>query len=79
MNVKLPKGVRLEAVTCEFSQESDSCQSDRTGQDITVQIEDGGGGPYIVIKTERWAVDTPEDIAELCREVLALMPERIEP
>lgn len=51
------KGVSLERVIYEFSQDSDSCQDNDNGQSLTVSTDDGGGGSYIVISTERWAVD----------------------
>lgn len=41
-----------------YTQAADSCAP--VGIDdnmIDVSIEDAGGGPYIVIKTERWALD----------------------
>lgn len=39
-----------------FHQEADCCDSG-PGQTLEVRVEDGGGGPYLVLCTERWALD----------------------
>lgn len=43
-----------------FSQEADCCDS--RSQFLTIKTENGGGGDFFVIETERWAFD---DIPEL--------------
>jgi len=44
-----------------FEQESDSMSLDNEGfQTLTISTEDAGGGPYLVIETERWAIDISE-------------------
>ncbi len=50
--------IDVEAVSVTYSQEEDS--DGRDGHDvqtITVSTHDAGGGPYLVIETERWAMD----------------------
>ena len=55
--------MKLTSSTETYSQEEDCCgRVNETGQDIEISTHDGGGGLYLVIKTERWAVD---DISEL--------------
>jgi len=49
----------------KWYQDSDNCQRDEMGQFIDVLTQDAGGGAYIVIKTERWAMDE-EDIDRFC-------------
>ena len=73
--MKLPKGVRAEGVTIEFSQPSDDMDEEQLGQDITVQSVDIGGGPYYVITTKRWAFDSIEDLAALVEVVKGMVAE----
>lgn len=38
-------------------EEADCCSpSQNDYNELAVEVEDGGGGPYLVIKTERWAL-----------------------
>lgn len=53
----LPKGVKVENMHVTYSQNPDSCDSSQYDQDLEVGIADAGGGPYIILKTERWAMD----------------------
>jgi hypothetical protein len=50
-----------------FTQEEDACCVG--GQEITVTVEDGGGGKYFAIKTERWAFDSPEELMAMLERV----------
>lgn len=50
--------------TITYQQEPDSC-SDLEGQDLTLETRDCGAGPYLVIKTEEWALE-PEQIDGFC-------------
>jgi hypothetical protein len=58
-------GVRLSEVSFSFNQDSDTNQSDDIGQEIEITTQDSGGGAYIVIKTDRWAMDV-DDIDKFC-------------
>jgi hypothetical protein len=50
-----------------FTQEADCCDSG-DGQFLTIRTENGGGGDFYVIETERWAFDNiPELITTLMR------------
>jgi hypothetical protein len=44
-----------------FTQDSDCCDSG-DGQFLKIKTQNGGGGDFFVIETERWAID---NIAEL--------------
>lgn len=46
-----------------YTQQADCCQDNDGLQFLEVRSMDGGGGHYIVIATERWAID---DIDEFC-------------
>jgi hypothetical protein len=43
-----------------FEQEADCC-SENGQQHLHVRFKDGGGGSYIVLETEEWAIDSPEE------------------
>jgi hypothetical protein len=50
--------VKLESIVTLYSQEADSCAPINTEYcELSIEITDAGGGPYAVIKTERWALD----------------------
>jgi hypothetical protein len=50
-----------------FTQDSDCCDSG-DGQFLTIRTENGGGGDFYVIETERWAFDNiPELVTTLMR------------
>lgn len=50
--------MKLESVTALYSQEADSCAPINTEyHELCIEITDAGGGPYAVIKTDRWALD----------------------
>jgi hypothetical protein len=60
----------LEGVTLTFTQDTDCCDMTGNGcQTLRVTTEDGGGGSYFVLETERWAIDPPEDLLDLLKEV----------
>jgi hypothetical protein len=60
-----PKPV-LESVHMVFEQPEDSCsESDAGPNQIEIFTQDAGDGKFLVIKTERWAMDSIEDFDEL--------------
>jgi hypothetical protein len=59
---KKAKPMRPVEAEFVFSQEDDCCGGDGLGQSLTVKITDGGGGPFAVIKTDRWALDDPSEL-----------------
>ena len=54
-------------VSIQFVQWKDSCGDSMgdTTNTITIKFEDAGGGPYMVIETERWAIEPGEKIEDL--------------
>jgi len=55
-----------------FEQEQDCCgPNESTRQELVVETCDGGGGPYVVISTNRWAID-PNDKKEVQQFINAL-------
>jgi hypothetical protein len=39
------------------NQPADSCQLEEGDQELYVYLEDAGGGVFLVLETERWAID----------------------
>jgi hypothetical protein len=55
----------------EFTEEVDSCGQSSGGCNLLeVEIVDAGGGPYLVIKTERWAIEDPEELRAMLAHCL---------
>jgi hypothetical protein len=50
-----------------WEQDNDCCDDDDTGQFLHIESQDGGGGNYIVIKTDRWAIDDEKEIDEFAK------------
>ncbi len=71
-----PKRYRPFAATFHFSQDSDSCDKNDDGQELTIELENAGGGNFAVLKTDRWALDGDEasitELAETIRWCLGL-------
>jgi hypothetical protein len=59
---KLPDGVNVDLLKVTYYQEADSCQDGDKIQTLTVETRDAGGGKFMVIKTERWAIDKIDDL-----------------
>ena len=64
-------GIELSAATLIYTQEADCC-SDQITQQLQIEIRDGGGGPYYVLKTREWAVDDPQDLMSILAAVITL-------
>ena len=66
--------MKLASVTEVYTQDEDCCgRVNEPTQDIELSTEDGGGGSYIVIKTERWAVDDGKEIDAFAAKLKALL------
>jgi serine protease inhibitor ecotin len=46
-----------------FTQDSDCCDSN-DGQFLSIKTQNGGGGDFYVIETERWAFDSIPELVE---------------
>lgn len=63
--MKEPEMIR-DCVT--FTQEADTCSHNEDGyQNLIVREEDGGGGSFYAINTERWSFDSIEELISLLR------------
>ena len=61
----------LFKMSAEYTQKSDCCGDVYAlGNSIEISTEDGGGGKYFVIKTERWAFDNIDELTELFKDFI---------
>lgn len=60
----------ISAGSIVYEQPGDCCGNDDY-QFLEVEIADGGGGKYLVLKTERWHIDNISAFAELLKSVMA--------
>lgn len=68
-----------ETVRLTFHEEADCCApSGVSDNEMTIETMDGGGGAYVVIKTERWALDLDSlnDLAETVRAAIGMVEEK---
>lgn len=57
-----------------YRQPADCCQTGKDDQILEVKVQDGGGGPFIVLKTERWSFDA-ESLEAFTKQVKELLEE----
>lgn len=55
-----------------MQQIEDCCGRNEDMQELGIYIEDGGGGAYVVLKTERFALDY-DQIDEFCEHLKKLV------
>lgn len=49
----------LSELSATYLQHADNCDSDPAGfQELKISTQDGGAGFFLIIQTERWAIDT---------------------
>ena len=62
----------LSSVKFIYAQDPDCCGSYET-QILEIETADGGGGHYVTISTDRWALDDEEDVAKFADMILAAL------
>ena len=68
MNDKKSKtGIARASVT--LTQEGDCCSGDDV-QVLTISSDDGGGGWFWILETERWAFDSLEDLSTQLKKII---------
>ena len=71
--VTLPPGVSLLEAEIQVCLHQDGDSSDGGDcQYLEISTTDAGGGRYLILTTERWAVDG-EDIADFCSMLQAIL------
>lgn len=58
-SIKL-KDVFVNYLKVDLSQEADSCDVNKDDQKLLIQFENGGGGFFPYLKSDRWAWDEGE-------------------
>lgn len=72
----LPNDITLESATFTFTQPEDCCgRINEEFQDLTIHTEDGGGGKYLVLSTERWAIDSIKDLECIFEKLYKILKE----
>jgi len=69
---------KVEQLQLNYSQDSDVCDSNDV-QNIQITFEDGGGGHFMTIKTERWAFDTVEELESFLKNIHDLVNPLLNP
>lgn len=67
---------KLDTWSKQYTQDGDCCEGDNI-QILDVSQHDGGGGPFFVINTNRWAFDSIDELVKVLRD--AGVPEQAEP
>ena len=57
-----------------YTQENDCCDPSELGQQLILKTQDGGGGSYVVIETERWAIDDIDEFCKALKDILEGCP-----
>ena len=60
----------LNRLTATYYQDADSCDPGMD-QVLTLTLDTEGAGPYLVISTERWAFNDPEEFNSLMKAFVA--------
>lgn len=66
----------LEGITMTYSQEPDSnAPTEVMLNQLEIEVTDAGGGHYLVLRTERWAIDPDQinDLAAMLRRALRIV------
>lgn len=63
-----------------YSQEADTCSSEEF-QDLRIEQDDGGGGPFWRIKTQEWSFDSIDGLVAVLKDagVPQTAPESLPP
>jgi len=60
----------LNRLTATYYQDADSCDPGMD-QVLTLTLDTAGAEPFLIISTERWAIDTPEELMRLLKAFVA--------
>ncbi|MCU0807938.1 MAG: hypothetical protein MUC53_08370 [Candidatus Contendobacter sp.] len=63
----------LTRIVATYWQNQDDAYDNEPGVDqvLTLTIETAGAGPYLVVSTERWAMDHPKELHRLMKAFVA--------
>ena len=60
------EGLSVSQVSVSYRQDADACVAGM--QELVVSTNDGGGGPYYVIETNRWAFNSIDDLIKVLQD-----------
>jgi hypothetical protein len=61
----------LLSVTAIYAQDADGDQDNGQDQELKLSMMTCGGAPYLVIETQRWAIDRPKELNHLVKQFAA--------
>lgn len=69
-NENVPEPLSLEFKVV-YSQDNDCMDEDQVnGQFLDIKIENGGGGDFYVMSTNRWAFEKIEDLVQILQQFI---------
>lgn len=71
---KNEQNIELASASATLTQDADCCDGSIV-QTLNLSSEDGGGGWFWVIKTERWAFDSPEELSKQLKKIISKLEE----
>jgi hypothetical protein len=60
--------ITVNKMSVEYTQEADDCQANEDPQTLEISTHDAGSGTYFVIKSDRWAFDSIEEIIKIIHD-----------
>jgi len=78
MSLYIPTDAKLSSIKIVLTQDNDCCDPETLGQSLEIETDNGGdvGEDFLVIKTERWAIDgDKKGLDEFNRLLSGLMEE----
>ena len=63
----------LHRVKQAFRQEPHCCADEDVVSTVELELVDGGGGEYLVLRATEWAIDDAKELAELTAEIKSMM------
>lgn len=60
--------IALSNFSATYVQEHDCTEDSDEYQTITFSVRNGGGGPFVNVKTEGWSYDDPKILLELAKD-----------
>lgn len=58
----------FDSTEIKYVQKGDCCQNGDDYQELSICIADGGGGPYLLLKTNRWAISNLSELANIIND-----------
>ena len=66
------KKPEIGSIKIVYMQESDSCDDNDLGQELTIEIINAGAGHYPIISTKRWSMNSANELTELIDKAMKM-------